>query len=285
METKIRKARPDDAKSCGTICYEAFSAIANQHNFPPDFPSAEVAIGLLSKLISHPGFYGAVAEIAGKVVGSNFLDERCVIAGVGPITIDPSVQNRRVGRALMEDAMARVAQRRLPGVRLIQAGYHNRSLSLYTKVGFVTREPLVTMQGSPLGVEVPGYKVRRAVEADLQRCNDVCVKVHGHDRGGELLDAIKDETATVVEHNGRITGYATVVGYFGHAVGETNNDLKALIGAATAFAGPGFLLPTQNWELFGWCLDHGLRVVQPMNLMSVGLYNEPAGAFLPSVLY
>jgi hypothetical protein len=28
-----------------------------------------------------------------------------------------------------------------------------------------------------------------------------------------------------------------------------------------------------------------LRVVQPMTLMSVGPYQEPQGAFLPSVLY
>jgi hypothetical protein len=26
-------------------------------------------------------------------------------------------------------------------------------------------------------------------------------------------------------------------------------------------------------------------VVEPMTLMTVGLYNEPAGAFLPSILY
>jgi hypothetical protein len=32
-------------------------------------------------------------------------------------------------------------------------------------------------------------------------------------------------------------------------------------------------------------LEHGLRVVEPMTLMSFGLYNEPAGAFLASVLY
>ena len=32
-------------------------------------------------------------------------------------------------------------------------------------------------------------------------------------------------------------------------------------------------------------LANGLRVVQPMTLMSMGLYNEPAGAYLPSVLY
>ena len=61
--------------------------------------------------------------------------------------------------------------------------------------------------------------------------------------------------------------------------------MEALIGAAAEFVGPGFLLPTRNGELFRWCLAHGLRVVQPLTLMSMGLYNEPQGAFLPSIVY
>src|SRR4029453_16851230 len=136
-----------------------------------DLPSAEMTIGLISKLIADPRFYGVVAEIDNQVVGSNFMDERCAIAGIGPITIDPAVQNRGIGRALMCDCMARATERRVPGIRLLQAGYHTRSLSLYTKLGFVTREPLATMQGSPLGVQISGYTVRKAAEADLQACN------------------------------------------------------------------------------------------------------------------
>jgi hypothetical protein len=89
----------------------------------------------------------------------------------------------------------------------------------------------------------------------------------------------------VVEHDGRVTGYATAIGFFGHAVGESDENLKALIGAAPAFPGPGFLLPARNGALLRWCLAHGLRVVQPMTLMSLGLYGEPSGSFLPSVLY
>jgi predicted N-acetyltransferase YhbS len=285
MNVTLRPGTAEDAQRCGAICYEAFKTIAAQHNFPPDFPSPEVATELLAGLLAHPGFYAVVAELDGRVVGSNFLDERSTVAGIGPITVDPAVQNRAVGRQLMQHVLARVTQRRFPGVRLVQAAYHNRSLSLYARLGFVAREPLSTMQGAPLAVQTPGYTVRPATERDLDACNQVCVKVHGHDRRGELLDAIKQGTATIVEHGGRITGYATPVAFFGHAVGETNAELKALIGAAPAFPGPGFLLPTRNGELFRWCLDHGLRVVQPMTLMSVGLYNEPAGAFLPSVLY
>ncbi len=184
----------------------------------------------------------------------------------------------------MRHVMARAAQQRLPGVRLLQAAYHGRSLSLYTKLGFVTREPLSTMQGKPLGMQIPGYSVWPATTGDLDACNQVCMKVHGHDRGGELLDAIKEGTATVVEHRGRITDYSTSVVFFGHAVGETNEELKALIGAAPAFLGPGFLFPTCNTELLRWCLEHGLRVVQPLTLMSIGLCNDPAGGFLPSIL-
>ena len=61
--------------------------------------------------------------------------------------------------------------------------------------------------------------------------------------------------------------------------------MKALVGAAQAFPGPGFLLPTRNSEVLRWCLEQGLRIVQPMTLMSLGLYNEPRGAFMPSILY
>jgi predicted N-acetyltransferase YhbS len=285
MTLTIRQGKPEDAMQCGKICYSAFRKIAEQHNYPPDFPSPETAIALLSEFLGHSKIYGVVAELDGKVVGSNFADERSIIAGIGPITVDPDVQNRAVGRNLMQHVLSRLAELRVPGVRLVQGAYHNRSLSLYAKLGFVAREPLSTIQGSPLGIRIEGYDVRTATKDDLQVCNQLCLEVHGHDRSGELFDAIKQGTATVVEHDDRITGYATSVAFFGHAVGRTNEEIKALIGAAPAFLGPGFLLPTCNGELFSWCLEHGLRVVEPMTLMSMGLYNEPAGAFMPSILF
>ena len=285
MAMRLRPGTIDDAGACGRIDYQAFRAIATAHGFPPDFPSVEIATGLVSMLLSHPRFYAVVAELDGRIVGSNFLDERSTIAGVGPITVDPSVQDGGIGKQLMRAVLDRAAERRFPGVRLVQAGYHNRSLCLYTRLGFETREPLSTMQGPPIGSRLPGYYVRRAGPADVDACDDLCRRVHGHDRDGELRDAIAQGTATVVEHLGRITGYATSIAFFGHAVGETNEDVKALIAAAEGFSGPGFLVPTRNGELLRWCLENGLRLVHQMTLMSVGLYNGPRGAFLPSVLY
>jgi hypothetical protein len=151
----VRPAKPEDAPVCGRICFDAFYRISTDHGFPPDFPSPEVAVGAFSTLFSKPGYYCLVAESEGSSVGSICLDERSAIAGLGPITVDPRIQNRGV----------------------------------------------------------------------------------------------------------------------------------ALIAAAEIFAGPGIIVPTRNSSLFRWCLENGLRVVQPMTLMTSGLYNEPAGAYLPSILF
>jgi predicted N-acetyltransferase YhbS len=285
MALGLRRAEKGDVAAIGDICYRAFKTIAEAHHFPPDFPSPEIAAGLLASLIGHQGFFGVIAESDGRTVGSNFLDERNPIAGVGPITIEPSLQNDGAGRALMDAVLKRSKERGFAGIRLVQSGYHTRSLALYLKLGFEAREPLSCLQGPRLGISIPGHSVRSAAASDLTACDQLCFRVHGHARGGELADAIAQGTAQVVEQGGRITGYATSVAFFGHAVGETNDDLKALIGAAEAFPGPGFLAPTRNGELMRWCLGQGLRIVQPLTLMSMGLYNQPRGAWLPSILY
>jgi hypothetical protein len=100
-----------------------------------------------------------------------------------------------------------------------------------------------------------------------------------------LAEAVQQGTGVVVERGGRITGYASLLAFFGHATTETNVDLQALIASADSFGGPGILVPSRNNSLFRWCLANGLRVVQPMTLMTAGLYNEPAGAWLPSILF
>src|SRR3954470_8928669 len=123
MTIVLRAGSVADAASCGAACYQAFKAIATAHNFPPDIPSAEAGQGLLSMLLAHPRFYSVIAVAEGRVVGSNFLDERSAIYGLGPISVDPTVQNRGVGGRLMQNALDRAAHQKAAGVRLVQAGY------------------------------------------------------------------------------------------------------------------------------------------------------------------
>jgi GNAT superfamily N-acetyltransferase len=281
----IRRATPEDARACGLICYNAFSAISGAHNFPCDFPVPDAAIDVMSFMFAAPGCYPVVAELEGRLIGSNCLDERSVIRGVGPITVDPAVQNSGAGRQLMDAVMQRAHESKTVGMRLVQAAFHNRSFSLYTSLGFDVREPLACLQGKVQAAIDPGCEVRDAVQADLDACNELSLRVHGFDRDAELAQAIQQGTARVVERGGSITGYTTFLGFFGHSTGETNLDMQALIASAESLAGPGILVPSRNAALLRWCLANGLRVVQPMTLMSIGLYNEPSGAWLPSILF
>ena len=285
MNLTMRQGKPEDAGACGVICYKAFKAIADEHRFPPDFPDIETAIGLMNYAFSAPGVYAVVAEAKGQITGSNFLWENGFVGGVGPITVDPDCQNDAIGKRLMEQVLRRAEDSKLASVRLVQAAYHNRSLALYTKLGFDVREPLSVLQGAGPGIRFPGYDVRPGKETDLNSCNQLCYRIHGHDRSHEIQGALKAGTFSIVEHNGIITGYTTQIGFLGHTIAATNTGLKALIGASAHFPGPGFLLPSRNAEVLRWCLQNGLRIVMPMTLMSTGLYNDPAGAFLPSVLY
>ncbi len=285
MEVTIREAVLDDWQEAGRICYEAFATLAARHGFPPDFTSVEAAAEPIRYLIEHPHIYGVVAERDGRMLGSNFLDERSTISAMGPISIDPNSQDRHVGRLLTQAVLDRAAQRRALGVRLLQIAYHNRSLSLYAKLGFDVRGSFAAMHGQPIGLTMPGYDVRAASGADEAACNALCLRVHGHDRAAELRESIDGGTAKVAERLGRITGYTTGISYFAHSVAETNDDLEALIGAAEDFGTPGFLVPLGNTQLFRWCLTHGLHVFFVANMMTIGIYQEPEGAYMPSVGY
>ncbi len=168
-------------------------------------------------------------------------------------------------------------------MRLVQAAFHNRTLALYASLGFDAREPLSCLQGRTRTRSVPGCAVRPARTEDLDACCAVALRVHGFERRSELDQMIRAGETRLVERDGRITGYASALGFSGHAAAEDTPDLMALLASADGFQGPGVLVPTRNAGLFRWCLAEGLRVVQPMTLMSVGSYLEPKGAWLPSV--
>lgn len=282
---RVRAARLDDWQEAGRICHDAFARLADEHGFPHDFPTVAAAAEPIRWMIEHPGFHGVVAEADDRVIGSSFMDERGPIFGIGPVSVDPSAQDRRVGHLLMEAMFARARERQATSVRLLQLAYHNRSLSLYAKLGMEVRGTYAAMYGDAIRLALPGYAVRTATPEDLVTCDALCLRVHGHTRTAEVAEAIASGAARVVERLGRITAYTTGMTYFTHSVAETSDDLRALIGAADHYGTPGFLVPLADAELFRWCLLHGLRVFFVLNMMTLGLYQEPRGAHMPSVGY
>jgi predicted N-acetyltransferase YhbS len=279
----LRPVRPDDADAVARILHGAFAGIHDHHRFPRDFPTPASAAGLVDAFIGHPSIWGVVAERDGRIVGSNFLDERGSVRGVGPITVDPGTQEHGVGRRLMEAVLERSAG--AEGVRLLQDAFNTRSMALYASLGFSITDPVALVAGRPRGVAPRRYAVRALTRDDLPAAAKLSLAVHGYERTAELADALERDGAKAVLVGRRLTGYATSLAHFGsaHAVAETPDAMAALVLASDAPV--SFLLPTRQSVLFRWALGAGLRVVKPMNYMVTGHHREPAGAWIPSVLY
>ena len=280
---QLRTIQPTDADAVAAIVYEAFAGIHDHHRFARDFPTPEAAAGLVSAFVAHPAIWGVVAERDGRILGSNFLDERGPVRGVGPITVDPAAQERGVGRRLMEAVLER--SNGAAGVRLLQDAFNTRSMALYASLGFAVTDPVVVLAGRPRGAAPDGHRVRALTAADLPAAAELSVAVHGYDRSAELGDAIAGAGAYAASRNGALAGYATSLASFpiAHAVADGHEAMAALILASGEPV--SFLLPTRQQELFRWALAAGLRVVKPMNYMTIGHHREPAGAWIPSVLY
>jgi hypothetical protein len=174
-----------------------------------------------------------------------------------------------------------------PGIRLLQDGFHMRSLSLYTSLGFEVTASCVVMSGTPEGGD-GSVEVRPLTEADIEECEALCEKVHGFTRTGALRDALQVFSPQVAVRDGRIVAYATTLNFWqmGYGVAETEGDMKGLLLGGSAATGEtlALLVPLQS-GLFPWCLAQGLRALKPMNVMARGPYEEPRGSWFPSVIY
>jgi predicted N-acetyltransferase YhbS len=284
-EVELRTLAPSDRDVCGRILYDAFKSSADAHNFRPDFPDREVALLVMDSLLELR--WGVVAEIDGRVVGSNFVERGDCIAGVGPVSVDPSLQQSGVGRRLMQAAVEYGG--RFEGVRLVQDTFNEISMALYASLGFEVKEPLLVLEGAPRNRPPRDIEIRPLGPGDVDACAALCERVHGITRSSEIRLALGRFRSLVAEREGRVTGYATALELWaaGHGVAETERDLAALICGASSGAGRpvSFLLPIRQAGLFRWCLEEGLRIVKPMTLMTMGRYREPQGSYLPSVMY
>jgi hypothetical protein len=174
-------------------------------------------------------------------------------------------------------------------IRLVQDAFNTASMSLYTSLGFDIKEPLVRLDGELSGADAGGgAEARPFEEADLDDCRRLSVAVHGFDRTAELEEALVSPLKPfVAARDGRIVAYATSISFWpaAHGVAESGDDLRALLAGAHRQTGEplSILFPARDSELFRWALRSGLRVVKPMSLMAMGEYQEPAGAWFPSV--
>ncbi|MEL6535359.1 MAG: GNAT family N-acetyltransferase [Bacteroidota bacterium] len=283
MTPTLREATPADALSCGTICFEAFRDIAQQHRFKPDYPSAQVATDILAPLIEDERYFTLVAEIDGYILGSIVLDMRDEVVGLGPVTVDVNMQNTGVGKQLLTAALDHVQDR---PVRLVQAAYHNRTMAFYTRHGFEVKEMLLAIQGSTKNPSEEGYSVLPGQHSHTEAVTALCSEALGISRAQQWSDAVKTGQAKIIQdQDGALLGFTTELGYSGFSLTQSLATLRTLICSADVLSGQGILLPARYHSLLNWALEQGLRISQPMALMTRGPYSSPTLPYLPSVMY
>jgi predicted N-acetyltransferase YhbS len=283
---RIRSAVAGDAAACAATAYAAHARVSAVHNFPSELPTLEVATRFIRSKLENPRCRGYVAEKDGYVVGSVFVTAvaDCPAGAIGPLTVEPAHEGG-VGAALLQEAVAEAARMGIVQLRLIQSPTHLRSLALYTKAGFDLREPLLVVTNTALTHAVDNSGLRRATLGDDSDCACLCRKVYGFARTAELNEAIGGNTAMVLERKDRIAGYACSIGFRGHAVASTVEDLMVLIAHAPKSVGAGLFIPTRNGALLRWLLHNGARALWPAAIFSIGDFHEPTTPYLPSMVF
>lgn len=285
-EPVLVPAGPEHVEELGRICFEAFKGVHDRHNFPRDFPTQELAVNVIGLFVNRGDIYGVAALVDGRPAGSNFLSLSDPVAGVGPITIDPSTQTRGIGRALMQDVINYAERSGIKQIRLLQDSFNMSSLSLYASLGFDVKAGVALMDASS-GRTISRGGVRPAAESDIEAMDGLCRSIYKVSRRNEIAAATRYGFPPVVtEREGTMTGYL-IPGFLGHGVARTEEDAFALIDEVSRNTPhlAKFFCPLGEARFYRESLKRGYRAVKVMNLMSLGRYDPPDEIWMPSVLY
>ncbi len=299
MTEVLRPVRPEDVAELGRICYEAFKDLTDRHGFPNDFSSVAFAQQVIGMQTQNEGVYsvgafssgasgggasgGGASGGGGQAMGSNFINMWGDVAGIGPISVDIGAQGAGLGRQLMQDVIEKANVQGFEMIRLCQDSFNMQSLALYSSLGFVTREPLAYLALASDGRPDPA--IRPATTADLPAIDELCREIYRVSRKGECETLLAMKFPAFVLDRGHVSGYLVSTA-MGHGVAESDDDMLALLaGHGAALPDAHSFVPIRNGELYRRALAAGHKNVKLMNLMSLGPYEEPQGAYAPSVMF
>jgi GNAT superfamily N-acetyltransferase len=284
MTLELVPAAADSIPRLSVICHEAFSALHDRFGIERDIPSPEIGEMIIGQTVQRPDYTGIMAVLDGEIVGSNFLTFADEVAGVGPITVDPKVQAKGIGRALMQWVIDEARRRELRQVRLFQEAINTTSLSLYTALGFDWRDTGVLMQATAAAAEDPD--VRPVTADDLPAIAELSRHSYGFSRAGDAAQLIAWQVPGFLKlRGGKPVAYLFAT-LFGHAGAETEKDLLALAAQAARHLPPPvakFICPMSRPGLYRMALAAGHRTGKVLSYMSLGDYTPPPGAHFPSI--
>lgn len=131
----VRRMREDDVARADHIMRLAFGTFLGM----PEPASAFGDTDFVGTRFAADPAAAFVAEIDGEIVGSNLATNWGSVGFFGPLTVNPTVQDRGVGSALMEPVMERFAGWGTQHAGLFTFAQSVKHVGLYQKFGFYPR--------------------------------------------------------------------------------------------------------------------------------------------------
>jgi len=266
----IRAPTPADALAIADQTHDSFNLFNASVGLPLEFPSRGCTRGLMSWCVDHTQGLIAVSKEDGRILGSVFNDE-CDLDGIdeekngkeetmaggvslssavpcavrcGPWSVAHESRNGGVGRALLQQLISQSIRHGARSLRLIQISANTGSLSLYSSLGFESREPVAMWIGrmrpeciaAAVKQHACRYQVREMTMKDVKACDAMHIDALGITRAPSMRRAIADTSSRVqrwvIEEKNRIVGFTTGLDEVGITIATSESALQFLLATA-----------------------------------------------------
>ena len=231
----LRPLTAGDVDAVAEVDFAAFHDVALRHGLVPLVTAVRESRTTVRNLVAADPLGGVVAEEDGRIVGYAWVHGRGPIATIGPIAVEPAVQRRGFGRALLAHCV-QAAGPRATQIRLVHESFNTASLELYLEAGFRIVAPLLELvlepaTPAPTVVEAPSVAMRPAVAADQARIVARDARPFGTPRPQDVERHLRSGRGLVAERGKTLAGFA--LGGFG-MLGSAAADDPALVLAMLA---------------------------------------------------
>ena len=282
---------PREAGRVATIFRDAFNDLYERRGFGPIVADESVGRVIAETYLVHDPDHCLVVEYDGRLAGSAFLHPRATVAGIGPVTVDPSLHGRGLGRALVGGLCERADRLGIASTRLIQDAFNENSYALYARLGF--RPQRVLARASFLPGRGPAVRETRvAAAADLANIAALEEDLLGFSRRRdyELLRRVGE--VLVLDGRGGIEGWAGrivrgSVAVLGPVLSRSFEGMRRLVDEGSSELPAGteirILLPAESPEVLEFLAPRELEVHSLCNYMVRGSFSGIRGHYVPTL--
>lgn len=295
----------EDLPAAAAICQSAFNAFNASVGLSPEFPPVEV-VDVPSILLGQAftdGFEGFVAVNSdGDIVGSNIVELRDEIAGIGPISVATGGQNSGAGRLLMQACMQAAAKRDIRTVRLHQIGNNAKSFSLYLDLGFMPLSTCGQYEGFCTAEAPVGFVCEPLSASIVEACSALHKRACGVHRRHDIAAMLGSPHPNCVVFDAstrEVVAYTTGSFLSGHTVAASDDAFKVLVvfqsrSIQAQQSGGAPLPPTTIFvphaypHLLQWLAKNGFRLNRQIVQMGYGAeVANPSGSlrYFPAIQY